>query len=75
MVVGRSAPYGPPVLMGPSIGLAAIAGPDEVVEGGHGGRRRRADLPLEPLPEETVPRIEKDDQPGVRLRVRGLRAG
>ncbi|HET9346840.1 MAG TPA: DUF4255 domain-containing protein [Candidatus Limnocylindrales bacterium] len=75
MVVGRSAPYGPPVLVGPTIGLAAMAGPDEVVEGGRGGRRRRTELPLEPLPEETVPKDAKDDQPGVRLRVRGLRAG
>ena len=76
MVVGRSAPYGPPVLIGPTIGLAAAGGPDEVVDGGgSGGRRRRTNLPLEPVPEETVPPTDKDDQPGMRLRVRGLRAG
>ena len=75
MVVDRTAPYGPPVLLGPTIGLAAMAGPEEVVETGRGGRRRRPQVPLEPLPEETVPKDAKDDQPGVRLRVRGLRAG
>ena len=33
MVVGRTAPYGPPVLIGPSIGLAALSGPEEIVDG------------------------------------------
>jgi hypothetical protein len=74
MAVARSAPYGPPVLLGPTLGLAAAGGPDEVVNGGR-GKARRTNLPLEPLPEETVPKNAKDDDPGVRLRVRGLRAG
>jgi Pvc16 N-terminal domain len=75
MVVGRTAPFGPPVLIGPTIGLAAVGGPDEVANDNGGSRRRRTNVPLEPLPEETVPKTEKDDQPGVKLRVRGLRAG
>jgi hypothetical protein len=73
MVVARSAPYGPPVMLGPTIGLAAVGGPDEVASGG-GRKPHRTNRPLEPLPEETVP-PGKDDQPGVKLRVRGLRAG
>lgn len=75
MIVGRTAPYGPPVLIGPTIGLAAVGGPEEVLEGGKGGKPTRPNRPLEPLPEETVPKNAKDDDPGVRLRVRGLRAG
>jgi Pvc16 N-terminal domain len=74
MVVARSAPYGPPVLLGPTLGVAAAGGPDEVVNGGK-GKLRRSNRPLDPLPEETVPKRAKDDDPGVRLRVRGLRAG
>jgi hypothetical protein len=73
MIVARSAPYGPPVLLGPTIGLAAVGGPDEVANG-NGKKPRRTNRPLEPLPEETVP-PGKDDEPGVKLRVRGLRAG
>jgi hypothetical protein len=75
MIVGKSAPYGPPVQIGPTIGLAAVGGPDEISNGGRGGKPRRTNAPLEPLPEETVPKGDKEDQPGVRLRVRGLRAG
>jgi hypothetical protein len=75
MVVARSAPYGPPVLLGPTLGIAAAGGPDEVVNGGGRGKPRRTNQPLDPLPEETVPKRAKDDDPGVRLRVRGLRAG
>jgi len=74
MVVGRTAPFGPPVLIGPTIGLAAMGDPEEVVSG-RGRRPRRKNAELEPVPEETVPKVAKEDQPGMRLRVRGLRAG
>jgi hypothetical protein len=89
MIVGRTAPFGPPVRSGLTIGLA---GPDGEAETGQGtGRGRRGIAPaaaLDPLPEETVPRPKpaakgtggkrgKDDEdevmPGVTLRVRGLR--
>ncbi len=70
IVVGQSAPYGPPVQTGPTIGLAA-GGAEETRSGRRG---RRADLPpLEPLPEETVPRGPDKDRQGVTLRVRGHR--
>jgi hypothetical protein len=74
MVVSRTAPFGPPVLLGPTLGIASTQGAAEVVEGGRrpGGRRR--DDELEPLPEETVPAGDgKDLAPGLKLRVRGLR--
>jgi hypothetical protein len=71
MVVSTSAPYGPPVMSGPTIGLAAQGGPGETRTGRPGGR---SDLPpLEPLPEETVPRGAETGKPGVMLRVRGHR--
>jgi hypothetical protein len=73
MIVGRTAPYGPPVLIGPTIGLAALGGPDEVVNGK--GKPKRTNRPLEAVPEEIVPAKAKDDDPGLRLRVRGLRTG
>ena len=75
MVVNRTAPYGPPVLIGPSLGIAAVGGPDEVIEAATRGKPKRTNRPLEPLPDETVPKHAKDDDPGLRLRVRGLRAG
>jgi hypothetical protein len=71
IVVGRSTPFGPPILEGPTIGLAA-GGTSETA----GGRRRRRDEalpPLEPLPEETVPRGPDADRTGITLRVRGHR--
>lgn len=73
MVVARSAPFGPPVLIGPSIGLATADGEERVA--GRGRRRRRgASEPPEPLPEEIVPRAAAaGGQPGVTLRVRGIR--
>jgi hypothetical protein len=73
MVVNRSAPFGPPVLLGPSIGLVADDAEERV--GGRGNRRRSAEPP-EPLPEETVPSVAAGAagaQPGMRLRVRGIR--
>jgi hypothetical protein len=72
MVVSRSAPFGPPVLLGPVLGLASTDGAEETVSGRRGGKRSAG--PQEPLPEETVPR-GAEDEPGVKLRVRGLRTG
>ncbi len=72
MVVSRSAPFGPPVLLGPTLGIAATGGAEEVVAGR--GGRGRSGLPLEPLPEEVVPAgADRKTGPGVKLRVRGLR--
>ncbi len=73
MVVSRTAPYGPPVLLGPTLGLTSTDGAAETVEGGRRNGKRSLP-PLEPLPEETVPR-DAEDKPGVKLRVRGLRTG
>jgi hypothetical protein len=71
IVVGASAPYGPPVMAGPTIGLAAPGGPAETSQVRAGSR---PDLPpLGPLPEEIVPRGTDAGQPGVMLRVRGHR--
>jgi hypothetical protein len=72
MVVGRSAPYGPPVLLGPTIGIAA-AGSDETVEGRERRGRRPADDVDVPMPEETTPRGAEPGDPGLAIRVRGLR--
>jgi hypothetical protein len=71
IAVGASTPYGPPVLAGPTVGLSAAGGPGETRTG-----RTAADPglpPLEPLPEEIVPRGAEAGQPGVMLRVRGHR--
>jgi hypothetical protein len=69
IVIDLAAPYGPPVMAGPTIGLSAGA-----VEETSGGRRGRRDHPEpEPLPEEVVPRRTDAKQPGVTLRVRGHR--
>jgi hypothetical protein len=63
--------FGPPVLTGPTIGLADTEGAEESVTGK--GRRAR-DIPaLEPLPEETVPAGGGKGKGGVTLRVRGKR--
>jgi uncharacterized protein DUF4255 len=72
IVVSRSAPFGPPVLLGPVLGLVSTDGAEETVSGGRS--RKRSAAPEEPLPEETVPR-GAEDKPGVKLRVRGLRTG
>jgi hypothetical protein len=73
MVVARSAPFGPPVLIGPSIGLVTAEGEERVAGRGR-GRRRGTSEPAEPLPEEIVPRAAAGGgQPGVTLRVRGIR--
>jgi len=71
IVVGTTAPYGPPVKTGPTIGIAAKGADPETVRG---RRRGAADLPpLEPLPEETVPAGPHKDRSGITLRVRGHR--
>jgi hypothetical protein len=70
IVIDTSAYVGPPILEGPTIGLSSTGGADETAS----GRARRTDLPpLEPLPEEVVPRRTGKDQTGVTLRVRGHR--
>ncbi len=70
IVVDSNAYFGPPVLAGPTIGLTAAGGAGESAA----GRGRRKDLPpLEPLPEEVVPRRTDKSQSGVTLRVRGHR--
>jgi hypothetical protein len=71
IVVGASSSFGPPVLAGPTIGVAAADGPAETTRG-RGGRRRAA-TEREPLPEEIVPRGADAGSPGVTLRVRGHR--
>jgi hypothetical protein len=71
LVVSRTTPFGPPVLEGPTIGLASTDGAEEVR--GSGRRAGRGGPPPEPLPEETVPSGADAGRPGVTLRVRGLR--
>ena len=72
MIVSRTAPFGPPVLLGPMLGVASTNGAEETVAAV--GRGRRGMGPLEPLPEETVPNgADAQAGPGVKLRVRGLR--
>jgi hypothetical protein len=91
MSVGRSAPYGPPVLIGPTIGIAALDEGEAEADGGddssgngnghgkgHGaarGKPKRTNMPIAPVAQETVPPDAKDDDPGLKLRVRGLRTG
>jgi hypothetical protein len=70
--------FGPPVIAGPTIGLAATNGAEESA-GGRASRQVALAAPAEPLPEETVPHVPagkgKDDakRGGVTLRVRGKR--
>jgi hypothetical protein len=73
IAVNRMAPFGPPIFEGPDIGLASTGGAAE-----RGVRRGRAGVelpPLEPLPEEIVPRVPdgKGGRGGVQLRVKGHR--
>jgi len=71
IAVGRTAPFGPPVREGPTIGLAAKGAGGETRRG---RGRATSDLPpLEPLPEETVPAGSDKDRGGITLRVRGHR--
>ncbi len=71
IIISSSSYFGPPVLAGPTIGLAAAGGPSETATGR--GRRGSAEPELEPLPEEIVPRGADAGRPGVTLRVRGHR--
>ena len=71
VVVGQSAPYGPPVTAGPTIGLASTNGASEEANGSV-KRKGRAGV-TEAVPEETVPRGAAKDQGGMQLRVRGAR--
>jgi len=70
IVISQSAPYGPPVKEGPTLGLTSGA----AAEARTGRSRKGTDLPpLEPLPEETVPRGAGEGQGGLTLHVRGHR--
>ena len=71
IAVTQSTPFGPPVLAGPTIGITAAGGPDETAAGRGPGHPDRS--PLEPQPEETVPRGVDGGRPGVTLPVRGHR--
>jgi len=68
VVLAQDAPYGPPVLAGPTIGIAASGGAREEQSGR--SRRRPADTPPGSPPEETVPH-GSGGGPGLSLRVRG----
>ena len=75
VAIRRSAPFGPPVLAGPTIGLSGDDGTQETAGGGRRGKRGRGgtDVP-EPIAEETVPRATADTaQPGLTLRMRSVR--
>jgi len=69
VVISKSAPFGPPVLAGPTIGLSSTGGAEETAT----GRGARGGKGLEPVavPEETVPRPGTGDGKGLTLRVRG----
>jgi Pvc16 N-terminal domain len=71
MMVGRSAPYGGPVLAGPTIGIASSGGASETVAAGAGRPNGSKDPADAPIPEETAGAAA--GKPGVALRVHGLR--
>jgi hypothetical protein len=73
ILVRRSAPFGPPVLEGPAIGLTGGGGDYEIVAGRR--VRRTGPAPAEaPQPEEMVPGgTGKGPRPGMAIRVRGFR--
>jgi hypothetical protein len=74
VVLSQNAYFGPPVLAGPTIGLASTAGATESTTGG--GRRAAAPAEPEPVPEEIVPAAtgaKGEQRGGVTLRVRGTR--
>jgi hypothetical protein len=75
VVLTQDTYFGPPVLSGPTIGLASANGGEETSNGKAG---RKAAVPAVPVPEETVPHVPAGkggkDEPqrgGVTLRVRG----
>jgi hypothetical protein len=71
VVVGASAPYGPPVTTGPTIGMASTNGAAEQANGS--AKRKAAGTVVEAVPAETVPHGAAKDQGGLQLRVRGTR--
>lgn len=75
--VRRSVAPGPPVLSGPSIGIAAANGEIEVIAGRRPRRRQGVpESPGAPMVEETVPEplAAGAPKPGMSVRVRGLPA-
>jgi hypothetical protein len=71
VVLSHNAYFGPPVLAGPTIGLASTGGAAEASTGR--GRRAAAAPEPEPVPEEIVPAGPDKGRAGVTLRVRGRR--
>jgi len=63
--------FGPPVLTGPTIGLASTGGADEARKGR--GRAGTPDAAPVAVAEETVPARNDEDRSGLTLRVRGAR--
>jgi hypothetical protein len=73
ILVRRTAPFGPPVLAGPSIGLSGGGDEFEIIAGRRVRRKATAETE-EPLPEELVPGgTGKTARPGLVIRARGLR--
>jgi hypothetical protein len=75
-MVKRDAPFGPPVLTVPTLGIASSVGPAEVVRG-RGRRMVAASEKVveqdELLPASAVVGDDKKRTPGLAIRVRGLR--
>lgn len=70
ILVRRSAPFGPPVLAGPTIGLTGPGGQAEPAGADQRGRRRKEPPPKPAVAEETVPAGGSKPAPGLSLRVR-----
>lgn len=70
ILVRRSAPFGPPVLAGPVLGLSAPGGEAEEADMGPRGRRRKQPAAAPAVAEETVPAAGGTPRPGLTLRVR-----
>jgi hypothetical protein len=71
ILVRRSAPFGPPVLAGPVVGLSAPGTETAAADRRPRGRRRK-EAPLVPvMAEETVPGGGASPRPGMTLSVRG----
>jgi hypothetical protein len=69
IAVDAITPFGPPVMAGPTIGISGTSGGAESATGR--AFTRPDHPPLEPPPEETVPRGPDDGKGGIKLRVRG----
>lgn len=72
IIVNRSAPFGPPILAGPTIGLSGGDGEIDLITGKRIPRRRPA-TDETPQPEELVPAGSDKPRPGMTIRARGLR--